>query len=190
MTTALSCCIAWMRRICASPGSRKKIRQRWLTKISNSLSSRLIPHTTRLQRWRRDSRIVQADDAAIQRVAQRGVIQYTVSYSRYMKLSRPLADRVAAGLTNGKVFKAAVSVVTYPGSADVKSQVLHFARGSASSAWADLSGIDAVRMMLNETDLAAIAPLPGVMECKHQCLRYRSARLRRRNARRRYHHCR
>jgi len=69
--------------------------------------------------------IVQADDAAIQRIAQRvaqgGVIQYIGSYSPYMKLSRPLADRVAVGLTNGKVFKATVSVVTYPGNADVKA---------------------------------------------------------------------
>ncbi len=121
--------------------------------------------------------IVQADEAAIQRIAQRvaqgGVIQYTGSYSPYMKLSRPLADRVAAGLTKGKVFKATVSVVTYPGNADVKAQVLHYAQGSALSAWADLSGIEAVRMMLNETDLAAIAQLPGVFAIEEYAERAR-----------------
>jgi hypothetical protein len=134
------------------------IAREWITALKNTGASIV-------QFMPENAYIVQATQSqldAIAHLAQSGTsVQYVGVYQPYFKLSTALASRVQQGLTPGSRLDVTVQVVSGSGNAATKAAIEQL--GSLSNAtWANLAGVEAVRLNVAETDLVTLAQFPDV----------------------------
>jgi subtilisin-like proprotein convertase family protein len=102
--------------------------------------------------------------ARLAALAQRGdFVQYAAPLEPFNKLNHRLAQRARGPLAAGKPLRVDVLVAAHAGNGASKAAVRRLARDARVGEWADLRGVEALRVTIDEADLATLAQLPDVV---------------------------